>query len=431
MAERTNSARRGGTGTPRAWRSRLGCLTGIGVALAIVGGTAWATLDSLGYWPGSSMTTAWDSRSENKAPVDSTHQTWLAGDTLVLARYDAVTGFDADSGKERWQFIPPRRTDICAASKTTDGTRVLVAHTGKTGEASGHCAVVTALDLTDGRELWNTTLATANGGTADRSDALATGGGLGVVLDAGTGTDTTTVRAFDLLTGSERWTAAVPKGCAPARTAVAPKQVVAVLACGEEVKLAAFDPADGKERWTTPLDTRNGVATGSSVTITATDPIVLRVDEGDRGIKAFLSFGPDGRPGARVQVTGDDYGSIGPDTVVSDKRLFALTDGGPWGRLVAFDLTSGDELWQNDGIGGAAYTIQGLHTHAGRVMAVKASDRYGDHLYGFDAATGDEEEDRTFRDNAGSFDGLLPYKDRIIAVRSGNSAKPFTAYERW
>ncbi|MGP3638732.1 outer membrane protein assembly factor BamB family protein, partial [Streptomyces sp. 24-1644] len=216
--------------------------------------------------------------------------------------------------------------------------------TGKIGEASGDCAVVTALDLTDGRELWNTTLAPANGGTADRSDALAAGGGLGVVLDAGTGTDTTTVRAFDLLTGSERWTAAVPKGCAPARTAIAPKQVVAVLACGEEVKLAAFDPADGKERWTTPLDTRNGVATGSSVTITATDPIVLRVDEGDRGIDAFLTFGPDGRSGARVQVTGDDYGSIGPDTVVSDKRLFALTDGGPWGRLVAFDLTSGDEL---------------------------------------------------------------------------------------
>lgn len=252
MAERTNSARRGGTGTLRAWRSQLGCLTGIGVALAIVGGTAWATLDFLGYWPGSSMTTAWDSRSEDKAPEDSTHQTWLVGDTLVLARYDAVTGFDADSGKERWQFVPPRQTDICAASRTADGTRVLVAHTGKTGEASGHCAVVTALDLTDGRELWNTTLATANGGTADRSDALAAGGGLGVVLDAGAGTGTTTVRAFDLLTGSERWTAAVPKGCAPARTAIAPKQVVAVLACGEEVKLAAFDPADGKERWTTP-----------------------------------------------------------------------------------------------------------------------------------------------------------------------------------
>ncbi|CAM5684224.1 Outer membrane protein assembly factor BamB [Streptomyces fumanus] len=289
------------------------------------------------------MTTVWDSRSESKAAEESTHQTWLVGDTLTLARYDAVTGFDADSGKERWQFSPPRGTDIYAASKTTDSARALVAHTGMTGAASGRCAVVTALDLTDGRELWNTTLA-ISGGTADRSDALATGGGLGVVLDAGTGTDTTTVRAFDLLTGSERWTAAVPKGCAPARTAVAPKQVVAVLACGEEVKLAAFDPADGKERWTTPLDTRNGVATGSSVTITATDPIVLRVDEGDRGIEAFLTFGPGGRPGARVQVTGDDYGSIGPDTVVSDKRLFAVTDGGPWGRLVAFDLTSGDEL---------------------------------------------------------------------------------------
>ncbi|MFJ4337309.1 PQQ-binding-like beta-propeller repeat protein [Streptomyces sp. NPDC088915] len=411
-------------------------LAAVCVPLGIVIGMAWAFLAPSGYWPGSSVTTAWETRSDSQAPEGSTRRAWLAGDTLVRARYDAVTGFDADSGRKRWEFVPPRRADICAAGETADDTRVLIAYTGKTGategtgEASGSCSVVVALGLADGRELWRASLALAGGGAADASGALAAGGGLGVVLDAGTGKGAPALRALELRGGSPRWTAAVPKGCAPVRTAVAPKQVVAVLACGEEMKLAAFDPADGGERWTTPLDDRNGVLTGASVAIMATDPVVLRVDEGDRGVDAFLAFGPDGRPEARIQATGDGYGTIGPHAVVSDRRLFALTDGGRWGRLVAFDLTTGDELWRED-IGGAAYVVQGLHAEAGRVMVVKGSTKYGDNLHVFDAATGEEEEDRAFRDDVGPLDHLLPYKDRIIAVRSGGRVKPFSAYERW
>ncbi|MFI7415578.1 PQQ-binding-like beta-propeller repeat protein [Streptomyces sp. NPDC049627] len=429
MAERTNSDRRYGTAAPSTLRTVLGGLTAIGILLAIVVGVAWTFLSNTGYWPGSSMTTAWETQSDNQAPGDSIHQAWLVDDTLVRARYDAVTGFDAGSGKKRWEFVPPRRTDICATSITADGTRVLIAYDENVRNAEEGCATVAALDLADGSELWHTALA-ANGDTADRVGALAVGSGLGVLLDAGTGKGAPVLRAVDLRTGSPRWTAAVPKGCVPGRMATAPKQVLAVLACGEEMKLAVFDPADGRERWTTPLDTRNGVPTDASVTITATEPIVLRVDGGDRGIDAFLTFGPDGRPGARVQATGDSYGSIGTDVVVSDRRLFALTDGGKWGLLAAFDPTTGDELWQED-IGGAGYVIKGLHAEAGRVMAVKGSAKYGDVLYVFDAATGNEEEDRAFRDGTGSVDDLLPYKDLIIAVRSGSYNKPFTAYERW
>ncbi|MGJ7418609.1 PQQ-binding-like beta-propeller repeat protein [Streptomyces cinereoruber] len=422
MGERVGDVRRDGTAAPRTWRSALGGLAALGVLSGIVVGLGWVFLGPTGYWPGSSMTTVWEAPSDGRAPEDGVHRAWLAGDTLVRARYDAVTGFDAGSGGKRWEFVPPRRTDICAAGEAADDGRVLIAHTGG---ADGGCSVVVALGLADGRELWRAPLAPADG------DALATGGGLGVALDAGTGKGAPAVRALDLRTGSPRWTAAVPRGCAPVLTGVAPRQVVAVLACGEELKLAAFDPADGRERWTTSLDERDGVSTGARVTLAATDPVVLRVDEGDRGVDAFLVFGPDGRPGARIQSTGDGYGTIGPHVAVSDGRLFALTDGGPWGRLVAFDLTTGGELWQDDGVGGAAYVVQGLHAEAGRVMAVSGSGKYGDHLYVFDAATGDEEEDRAFRDDVGSLVDLLPYRDRIIAVRSGGRAKPFSAYERW
>lgn len=80
------------------------------------------------------------------------------------------------------------------------------------------------------------------------------------------------------------------------------------------------------------------------------------------------------------------------------------------GLLAAFDLTTGDQLWQR-GLGGARSTVSGLHAEAGRVMAVMTSDKYGDALHVFDAATGDEEEDRAFRDRIGPVQDLLPYKD--------------------
>ncbi|MEU6158498.1 PQQ-binding-like beta-propeller repeat protein [Streptomyces sp. NPDC047130] len=135
----------------------------------------------------------------------------------------------------------------------------------------GGCSTVAALDLTDSRELWHTALVLANGDTYNRIGALAVGGGLSVVLDTGTGKDAPAVRAVDLHTGSARWTAEVPKGCAAFRAATVSKRVLAVLACGGEMKLAAFDLADGSEQWTTSLGTRHGVTTDASVTITAAE----------------------------------------------------------------------------------------------------------------------------------------------------------------
>ncbi|QMV24767.1 PQQ-binding-like beta-propeller repeat protein [Streptomyces sp. SCUT-3] len=207
--------------------------------------------------------------------------------------------------------------------------------------------------------------------------------------------------------------------------AAASKQVLAMLACGTEAKLAAFDPTDGRARWTVPLDARRGVDARGNVAFTSTEPIVLRVDE----VSAFLAFGPDGRPRGRIESTGA-HGSIGGNVAVSDGRLFALTDGGSWGLLVAFDPATGGEPWRTD-LGGARFNAGGLHAEGGRVMAVLTSDKYGDNLYVYDAVTGDEEEDRAFRERIGGAWDLFPYKDFVIGVRTGGSVRPFSAYKRW
>ncbi|MET9674510.1 PQQ-binding-like beta-propeller repeat protein [Streptomyces sp. NPDC006482] len=430
MAGRDDEQQSGGAARSTGWRGWLGCLTAVGVLLAIVGGIAWAFLRPLGYWPGSSMTTAWVARStaDEATPTDTADRTWVAGDTVVRGGPGGVRAFHAASGAKRWEYTPPRLNDICALSPTADDAVVLIAYSRR----GGGCATIAALDLGDGRELWHAARGPALDALADRDldrvreggvgGALAVADGLGFVLEAGGGTPA--VRALELGTGVPRWTAAVPKDCVPVSVATAPKRLLTVLTCGGEMKLAAFEPAAGTARWTVPLDARRGVTAGTSVAVVSAEPIVLRVDGGD-----VLAFGPDGRPGPRIEPGGTPSRMYGADVVVSDGRLFALTDGGRWGRLAGYDLASGDELWRTD-IGGAGYALGGLHAAAGRVMAMRTSTKSGDILHTFDAATGDEEE-RVFRDLAAPAQELVPYRDLLIAVHPGNGKRPLSAYERW
>lgn len=246
------------------------------------------------------------------------------------------------------------------------------------------------------------------------------------------------VRAFDLRTGTPRWKAAVPKDCVRHRVAAAAKQVVAVVGCDDELKLTAFDPADGKERWTVPLGARRAV-TSADVTFLSAEPAVLRVAEGERGVNAFLVFGHDGRPQAQIEATGD-HGKIPLDrsnkVVVADGNFAAAghEDNVNLDRLVAFDLASGDEAWRGEGPGGS-YDVAALHVEDGRVTVLTSSPKYGDGLMVFDAATGDEEDDRAFREDPvngyGELVDVLTYKDLVIAVRWGEGVRPFSAYERW
>lgn len=71
------------------------------------------------------------------------------------------------------------------------------------------------------------------------------------------------------------------------------------------------------------------MASSAHTAFTSTQPIVLRIQGSGRGIDAYLAFGPDGRPGARIESTGDRYGSIRA-VAVADGWLFARTNGGSW-----------------------------------------------------------------------------------------------------
>ncbi|MFI8963018.1 PQQ-binding-like beta-propeller repeat protein [Streptomyces sp. NPDC053493] len=436
-----------------------GTLVVLGGAGAIVGGI----LSDMGLLPGDSMELAWQAPIDRGAAAYGNGD-WLVGDTVVRSRYDAVTAFDAGSGQRRWEYAVPGRDEICAVSKAADGSVALLAHGEKAKadadgevEQGGGCATVTALDLTSGQELWHTRRAPGTGELTAEPDLVATGGGLAVLRDADDDWQyepsehrrslrgDQALRAFDLRTGTPRWKAAVAEGCVPHRVAAAARQVVAVLVCERtELTLAAFDLADGKQRWTVPLD-RRSVDPGADVTFLSADPPVVRVVAAETsGLRAYLAFGPDGRPRGRVEFDGD-AGKIGeyePARVAVDGdggRLLAVTSTRcrKWqcDQVVAFDLSDGRELWRtalHDQDEGLALRPAGDRVTVLVDRGLKQSRKEG--LYVLDAATGDEKDRRSYSqdvDHGKPVADLIVHGDLVIAAQSGEGVRPFAAYRPW
>ncbi|MFG2332722.1 PQQ-binding-like beta-propeller repeat protein [Streptomyces sp. NPDC048604] len=396
-----------------------------------------------------SLRVAWE------APVDSNARdygngAWLVDDTLVRSRYDAVTAFDARTGKERWEYAPPGQEHVCAVSRRADGFVALIARGNR--DTGPGCTTVAALDLTTGRELWHTPRAPADQ-TESLTDLVAVGGGIAVLRDADDkwiletyrpavpGTEA--LRAFDLRTGAPRWKAAVPKGCVPERVAAGQRHVVAVLTCDRtELRLAAFAPADGTQKWTVPLGTRPTPGTDAQVTVLATEPLVVQVGgtaEGTPG--AYLAFGEDGKARGRIGTTGA-HGRIpshDPARVaIADGRLFAAARGKSGktyiDRVVAFDLEDGTEVWRHDEA--VSSPVLALDVTGGRVTALAARGRKYDgidQLLILNAATGDEQENGDsgvdMDHKIGKLAGLLVYDDLVVTARWGWGVRPFSAYE--
>ncbi len=64
-------------------------------------------------------------------------------------------------------------------------------------------------------------------------------------------------------------------------------------------------------------------------------------------------------------------------------------------------------------------------------MVLMTSIKYHDSLTVLDARTGEEKEERSFREHVGSVDDLFDRQGAVITVRSGGGVRPFAGYERW
>ncbi|MFH9959653.1 PQQ-binding-like beta-propeller repeat protein [Streptomyces roseolus] len=171
------------------------------------------------------MGVVWDTPADRKAEWRGTGA-WLAGDTLVRSRFDAVTGFDAATGERSWEHVPPGRSSACHSTADTARSVLVLVRDGDGASSPAKdksCTTVVAIDMQDGHELWQARLSEPDPPRLQDSSVSA-GGGVAVLLQQDQ------LRAVDVRTGKPRWKAALPKDCVPGRTAAAEHQIAAVLA---------------------------------------------------------------------------------------------------------------------------------------------------------------------------------------------------------
>ncbi|CAL9581654.1 outer membrane protein assembly factor BamB family protein [Streptomyces sp. enrichment culture] len=441
----TPSGRRTGrTGRTRRALGRAGA--------ALVALCALATGCSL-FGP-DEMRVVWDTPADRKGEPQG-NGAWLAGDTLVRSRFDAVRGYDASSGRRSWEYVPPGRSAVCHAAADTDGSVLVLTRDrdGASATAKGEpCATAVAIDMANGRVLWERPLSVTDPALHRLQPyTVSAGGGIAVLL---TGEQ---LRAVDARTGKPRWKAALPKGCVPGRTATAKRHVAALLACGgtgkrwdekvpdgAELHAAAFAPDTGALLWSGPLGDRRAVGWDAAAAFVSADPVVVAASESsDSDFGAYFSFGGNGRPNPPIDFKGS-YGEIGRDrrltAAVGDGRLYVL----PYHRvrisrfeyrLTAFDLATGEPVWggalEDDRLDGE--TGYHLQFQDGKLLVLATSDGSDHGLRVLDPATAEQREARDFPDDPGPADTLFVYKDRIVVARYGaytTPPRPFTAYAR-
>jgi outer membrane protein assembly factor BamB len=218
---------------------------------------------------------------------------------------DTVVCLERGTGRWLWQARHPLPTGISLLGESAPAAG-MVLRPGDTpldlvftGHADGQ---VTALDATDGHEVWSTTVGMGEDFLDVDADLQYDAGTLYVAAFHGG------VRALDPLSGETLWTSAVEGVNRMALTARAlvlagPRQVVAV------------SRSDGKVRWRFSFPSGN-----------ASTPVVHRgrvLVSSDRGAVYVLSFS-DGRP---LQYYGGRPGFTSAPAVWGD-MLFLLSNGG-------------------------------------------------------------------------------------------------------
>ncbi|MFF9867911.1 PQQ-binding-like beta-propeller repeat protein [Streptomyces sp. NPDC013953] len=279
---------------------------------------------------------------------------WHAGDTVVRARADGLSGFATRDGDERWTWTAPARHQVCAMSVRTVGGVGLVG----IGRHDKPCAKVAAVRLDTGKEVWQQAIA-ADEYPFARTGRIALADTTAVVIED------TAVRGLAADGGKQRWKRKLAEDCEALAVDASAARALFVEECRPDIledaathRLIALDAATGKELWATKLPTETDA---DELSILSTEPAVIRLTESDvRGTKAVLAFDASGRAGAHIRLEGpdgklpfaDEPGSTAvrparplfttPDTLVTALGVPGET-GPQW--VAAFRLADGRRLW--------------------------------------------------------------------------------------
>ncbi|MFF4734920.1 hypothetical protein ACFY2W_03320 [Streptomyces sp. NPDC001262] len=208
--------------------------------------------------------------------------TWVTGQVFAKSDVYKVVGYGLSGGKK---YEIPLDGEICWASQqvTSDGkTAVLVKDSKPTPDKKygGSCNQVVALDLNNGKKLWQKA---AKAGDQPVNFGEVTVGG-GTVAAGGTSGGA----AWSLSDGKELWTPKAGDDCRDDGYGGGSK-LVAVRRCGDyarpQMQVQTLDPATGgiKSTYKVPAGL-------NYVHVVSTDPLVVAVDAGDHTGSAASDF---------------------------------------------------------------------------------------------------------------------------------------------
>lgn len=289
---------------------------------------------------------------------------WLVDNkSIVRGDTGALKAYEAESGKSLWTFpAPGQGSTICGMSQLAIRKLGLV----QSGP-SGSCDTVTAVNTDSGKQVWTAAVA-APPGSAPGTVPLTSFGG-----DVAAGQAGTSVTVWSAADGHQLWSADLAKAnpaCRLEQLGVKGAYVTLVEDCGAGPVVAARDSHSGKELWHTPLPP-DGLNGAQVTLVQAAFPTIVHVaSQGAQPLDKYYSFDTKGKAQATISGTGD-FGALDLNTGpqgqqhplphVQDTTLVAPTaDKDTNAGLVAFDLGSGNKLWQIPAVKSGPVTIAGL-----------------------------------------------------------------------
>ncbi|MFF5336781.1 PQQ-binding-like beta-propeller repeat protein [Streptomyces sp. NPDC013181] len=319
----------------------------------------------------------WLQRSGVDLPLygDDVFGPWFAGDTVVRAMFQTVSGYSMTDGTLQWSLRLPTRMCGAPAQPTGDGKIVLgIRH--DTTEGSD-CDTLQMVDMRTGKLGWHKSF--VRKGLWDGLSDLA----MSINGDTVTVGRTSRTEGFRVSDGKKLFGERTGK-CQPFGLASGPVAIAAV-SCHtaddqyKNQRLERIDPATGKTLWTYKLKTDTDWEIKQ---IYSTKPLVVSVTSPEKW--AVIVLNDDGTYRTRLSGGPGDYEpKCDSDLVVlgrnldncqgvaADANTFYLqtkvdAEHGEGNKIVAFDLKTGKYRWSADSPAGQPVTL--LRTEGGKVL---------------------------------------------------------------
>ncbi|NUR63804.1 MAG: PQQ-binding-like beta-propeller repeat protein [Catenulispora sp.] len=344
--------------------------------------------------PKTGATPVWSVKPSNPDPAAKTViGSWLVNDHAVV-RADAtgLQAYDTETGRGLWLYtVPDAGSAICDASASPQGKIGVIRYGVK-----DNCTTVAAIDAENGHVLWT---APIPGGTGNPTITV------GDDMVAGSAGNVVTV--WNIGDGKKLWDDDLGKANPPCRliqSAVQATSAALLADCGKGPTVLMKDAHTGADHWQTPLPP-DGAPNAHHAFLQAAAPTIVHIDatpDGAPAIDHYYFVDDKGQLQATIEGTGP-FGKLEPRVGPKAHQLSHLT-GNTWieptaakdpatgnapaAGLVAFDVTTGKQLWQAPPLAGAPAAVVALNDDRTLVLDGGTADGPGARLLDFTTANG-------------------------------------------